>query len=111
MEYLSKADEIILLTIVNLKNNAYGVMIRRKIEEMTEKLYGYGTLYSALDQLQKKGYVIKITGEPTAERGGRRKNYYKLTKPGANALRSEKELRQTLWGGITDAALDNIEQA
>ncbi len=108
MDNLSKTDEIILLTIHRLDNDAYGVTIRRAMEETTGKIFGYGTLYSALEQLQKRGYVQKRAGEPTKERGGRRKYYYQITKQGAEALRSANKMRSTLWEGISDSVLDKI---
>ena len=108
MDNLSKIDEIILLTILRLNEDAYGVTIRRKIEDMTGKLFGYGTLYSALDQLNKKGYITKITGEPTPERGGRRKYYYKLTRPGAEALKAAVKIYETLWSGVKENFLDEL---
>ncbi|MFC1513950.1 PadR family transcriptional regulator [candidate division KSB1 bacterium] len=108
MDELSKTDEIILITIFRMKNNAYGVTIRRKIEELTGKLFGYGTLYSALDQLLRRRYVVKITGEPTSERGGRRKYYYRVTKEGAEALKSAQRTHSVLWSGISESVLDEM---
>lgn len=108
MDNLSKTDEIILLTILRLKEDAYGVTIRGKIEEITGKLFGYGTLYSALDQLTKKGYIAKITGDPTPERGGRRKYYYKLTHAGTDALKAAVKMHDTLWDGIDGTFLDEL---
>ncbi|MFC1493397.1 PadR family transcriptional regulator [candidate division KSB1 bacterium] len=105
---LSNMDEVILLTIFKLKDNAYGVTIRRKIEDMMKKIIGYGTLYSALDQLVKRGLVLKITGEPTHERGGRRKNYYRITRIGAAALKTARDQKNVLWDGISDSSLDRI---
>ena len=109
MSYLSKADEMILLIVLRLKDNAYGVTIRQRIEKETNKLYGYGTLYSALDQLQRKGYVNKIMGDPSPERGGRRKKYYSLTKKGLDALKNEQKLRVSLGDGITEAMLQYVK--
>ncbi|MFC1726564.1 PadR family transcriptional regulator [candidate division KSB1 bacterium] len=109
MDNLSKADEIILLTIYKLKDNAYGVTIRRKIEEDTKKLYGYGTLYSALDQLLKRGCVSKTISEPLAERGGRSRNYYKLTALGAQALKTAKMTYNSLWQNIEESELDMVK--
>ncbi|MCP4725774.1 MAG: PadR family transcriptional regulator [bacterium] len=108
MQDLSKMDEVILLSVFKLKDNAYGVTIRRKIEEMMERIIGYGTLYSALDQLVKRGLVLKITGEPTHERGGRRKNYYKITQIGAEALKTARDQKNVLWEGVTASSLDRI---
>jgi PadR family transcriptional regulator PadR len=109
MSFLSKADELILLIILRLKDNAYGVTIRQRIEKETKKLYGYGTLYSALDQLQRKEYVNKTIGEPSPERGGRSKKFYTLTKKGLEALKYEQKLRNSLWDGVTEAMLQNIQ--
>ena len=100
MRELSKAEEIYLITIYRLKDNAYGVSVREKISELTGKMYTYGTLYGILDQLVHRGYVSKIEGEPSPERGGRRKLFYRLTPTGLKALKSSYAVQQSLWGGI-----------
>ncbi len=101
MKELSKAEEVYLLTIWRLKENAYGVSIREKIEVLTGKMYTYGTLYGILDQLVHREYVKKIEGAPTSERGGRRKLFYSLTSEGLAALKSSYEVQQSIWGGIS----------
>jgi PadR family transcriptional regulator PadR len=104
MKYLTKSEEILLLAIWRLKDNAYGVSIRKYVMELTKENMTYGTLYSSLDQLVKKEYVNKTIGDPTPERGGRRKIFYLVTPKGLEALRSARELTKVLWGGISDLA-------
>ncbi len=102
MKVLTIHEQILLLAIWRLKDNAYGVRIRQSVAEETDMVYTYGTLYSSLEQLVKKGYVSKTIGEATAERGGRRKIYYNVSKEGMTALKEAKELQNTLWNGIPD---------
>jgi DNA-binding PadR family transcriptional regulator len=106
MKELSKAEEIFLLSIWRLKENAYGVTIKRKVKEATGYDYAYGTLYGLLDQLDRKRYVIKRTGDPTTERGGRRKILYTLTQTGIDALKASIELHKTVWDGITEYSFE-----
>ena len=107
MKYLTKSEEILLLAIWRLKDNAYGVSIRKQVLEITGEEMTYGTLYSSLDQLVKKGYVHKEIGEPTPERGGRRKIFYSILPKGYEALRQAQELTRTLWGDISDMAFSD----
>ena len=111
MSDLTKKEEIILISVFHLKQGAYGVYIRQHIHEITGLQLNYGTLYRMLDQLVKKGYLGRKEGEPMPERGGRRKNYYSLTREGAKALQAAYMLQKTLWGGITEPALENICRA
>lgn len=104
MRYLTKSEEILLLAIWKLKDNAYGVKIRKQVMEVTKENMTYGTLYSSLDQLAKKEYVYKSIGDPTPERGGRRKIFYSVTPKGLEALKNAKELTKVLWGDISDLA-------
>ena len=104
MKYLTKSEEILLLAIWRLKKNAYGVTIRKMVVKMTSEEMTYGTLYSALDQLVRKEYVYKDIGDPTPERGGRRKIFYSIAPKGFEALKESQELAKTLWGGIPNLA-------
>jgi PadR family transcriptional regulator PadR len=99
---LTLNEEMLLTAISNLEDNAYGVTIMAKIREISPKEIVFGTLYNSLDKLVKKGYVIANAGEPTPERGGRRKVYYTLTKKGKTALNQTKKFHQTLWEWIPD---------
>ena len=101
---LTLAESILMLAIYRLKDKAYGVTIRRHIEQTTGKLYSYGTLYSFLDQLHRKRYVSKSAGDPSPKRGGRSKIYYNLTPEGTKALKSAYELQKNIWNGAEDIA-------
>ena len=97
MKDLTLYESIILLAILRLKDNAYGVTIREKIESIAQRSLSYGTLYSYLDQIHRKGYVNKSIGKPSSERGGRRKIFYKLTLDGEEALKSAYKLQKVIW--------------
>ncbi len=106
MKELTLSEIIFMLAIWRLEENAYGVTIRKHIAQVTGKTYTYGTLYSALDQLFKKGYVIKRAGTPTPERGGRSKIYYRLSPEGIEALKAARQLQREIWKGVTEFTLD-----
>jgi len=106
MKEISKIEELCLLTIWRQKDNAYGVTIRRNITELTLKEYSYGTIYSLLDQLLNKGLVDKFEGDPTNERGGRRKLFYKITTQGKEALKNAYEMQRKVWGELSNVSFD-----
>jgi len=105
MKDLTLTEEMFLLTVLKLKDNAYGVTIRQHVSEKTKRIYPYGTLYSALDKLVSKGYLIKIVSDPLPERGGRSRNYYHITQEGREALKNALELKKMLWDSDTELAL------
>ena len=106
MSDLTKHEEILLISVLHLKENAYGIHISRRIMEKTGKQWNYGTLYRMLDQLVRKGLLERKEGDPLPEKGGRRKNYYSLTREGIQALQDAYALQKTLWDGSTRMALD-----
>ncbi|MCK5146121.1 PadR family transcriptional regulator [bacterium] len=93
-------EQILLIAIWKLADEAYGVKIQNLLSEHTGKEVAYGTLYNNLDKLIKKGYLNSRMGEPTAIRGGKRKAYYSLTLEGKKALQAARELQAQLWSGI-----------
>jgi DNA-binding PadR family transcriptional regulator len=107
MKELTKAEELVLLTIWRIAENAYGVALRRKIKEDTGKDIPYGTLYFLLDQLTVKEYVRKMPGEPTPMRGGRSKTFYRITPEGKEALKEAMEMYLKVWGNVDGLALEN----
>ena len=106
MKDLTKAEELLLLTIWRLKDNTYGVAMKKKIAETTGKNFAYGTLYALLDQLTLKGHVTRIKGEPTPERGGRSKTYYKLTQRGIEALKVSIQMQKLIWKDVTELSFE-----
>lgn len=100
MKELSVLEEIILTAVLRLGEEAYGVTVRRKAEEVTGRDILYGTLYNTLDQLVRKGLLSRTEGRPTAERGGRSKIYYRLTARGLCSLREARALHQQIWKGL-----------
>lgn len=103
MKTLTLDESIFLAAILILEDGAYGVAIRRKVLETAGKSVSYGTLYSHLDQLFRKGYVTKSFGKPSAERGGRRKIYYRVTGSGIEALKSTLAVHRSLQKSLGEA--------
>jgi len=95
-DFLGEFEELVLLAINRLGENAYGVTIREAIETRAERPTSYGAIYATLDRLENKGYVTSILGEATAERGGRAKKYYSLAAPGVKALDDTQRARTNL---------------
>jgi DNA-binding PadR family transcriptional regulator len=106
MKLLSRAEEIVLLSVWRLKDNAYGVTIREQVSEATGHDWAFGAVYVPLDKLTQKRYVEKIIGTPTSERGGRRKCFYKLTGEGKAALKEIRKVQESLWADIPKVAFD-----
>ena len=111
MSQLTRNEEIVLLAVLRLPENAYGVRIKRRIHELTGGDWNYGLLYSTLDQLVKKGFLVKREGLPMPERGGRRKIYYTLSPSGHTALEQAYALKESLWSGISLPKLKRGGQA
>jgi PadR family transcriptional regulator PadR len=106
MKEISKAEELVLLAIWRLENEAYSVTIRRQIRKDTGKDYTYGTLYGLFRQMDHKGYIKKIKEEPLPKKGGRSKSYFKITPVGIRALKDAIELHKRIWKDINKYSFD-----
>ena len=111
MKELTKTEEILLLSIWRLEDEAYGVKIRRHVSKAIKKQFTYGNLYSALKQLVEKNYVDKRSGETVPQRRGRRRFYYTLTSEGLEALQEAQELNESLWANIPRYAFEKNKNA
>jgi DNA-binding PadR family transcriptional regulator len=100
LKTLSVNEQIFLIAIWWLKEEAYGVKIRDKIAERTGRTFTFGTLYNTLDNLAKKGYVASRVVQILNQAGGNKRVYYTITKAGIEALREAKELQEAIWKGI-----------
>lgn len=85
-DYLGEFEHIILLALLRLEDQAYGVTVRQEIEHRTRREVSMGAVYATLDRLETKGYVKSHLGDPTPERGGRSKRFFRITAKGAAAV-------------------------
>jgi len=99
--YLGEFEHILLLALLRLGKNAYGRVIRQVIEERINRNVSIGALYATLERLEKKGYVTTKTGEPTPERGGRAKRYFKVSAAGKRALMDTRNSLENMWQGLS----------
>lgn len=102
MKMLSKPEELLLLAICNLKENAYGVEILKYVSQKTGYDWSIGSVYVPLDRLARLGYVETYQGEPSAKRGGRKKRYFKMTAEGMSALKENIEVQKEMLKGLPD---------
>lgn len=98
-------EQMVLLAIMQLKDHAYAVPIKRVLEESPGRAVSRGALYTALERLEAKGLASSRMSDPTPERGGRSKRYYSVTANGITALQNSREALQRLWRGL-DVVLD-----
>ncbi len=99
-DFLGEFEQVVLLALARLKSRGYGMAILREIEERTGRNVGIGSVYSALDRMERKGYITSRLGDPTPERGGRAKRFYRLERPGLMALNRSRSMYASLWEGL-----------
>src|SRR5262249_35209839 len=98
--YLGEFELMVMLTVIRLGDDAYGVRISREIEQQTGREVAFGTVYAALDRLQQKGFVRSSLGDVTPERGGRAKRFFRATPAGLWTVRDTKQNLVRLWRGL-----------
>lgn len=103
---LGEFEEIVLLTVGVLYDEAYGVAIKDEIEERLKRKVSVGALQSALRRMEKKRFLDSRAGDPTEQRGGKPKRFFRITSFGKSALEYSKDVRTDLWNAIPDVALD-----
>ena len=103
---LGEFDEIVMLTVAILYDNAYGVSIKKEIESRLNRSVSVGALQSALKRLEDKGYLESVDKDATQERAGRPKRFFKITALGKEAMEYTKETRNSLWDSIPAISLD-----
>ena len=97
---LGEFEHIVLLTLIRLGEDAYGMSVRAKIHELIGRDISIGAIYTTLDRLQDKGFVKSRKGEATARRGGRAKKYFVVTSSGRRALKLVRSNLEVLWEGV-----------
>ena len=94
---LAELEELALLIVAALGQDAYGVAVQRRLERDAQRRIAIGAVYAALDRLERKGYVTSEFGDATPQRGGRRKRMFTATPAGIRALRTARRTRDRLW--------------
>jgi DNA-binding PadR family transcriptional regulator len=100
MKLISRIEELILVSIWRLQDQAYGLSILESMTRSTGKTWLTGSVYSSLASLLKQGLVEAHEGDPTPERGGRRKIFYSVTPTGQRALQQLQKMHAVLWTGL-----------
>lgn len=108
--HLGEFEEVVLLTVAILYQDAYGVSIKNEIEDRLKRKVSVSALQTALRRMEKKGFLKSSLGEATAIRGGKRKRYFRVTKLGKAALDHSKETRLQLWSSIPNVAFEYTRQ-
>jgi DNA-binding PadR family transcriptional regulator len=91
---------MLLLAILRVGDEAYGVPVAREIETLGERTVVLGAVYAALDRLEANGLVSSTLGAPTPERGGRAKRYFRVTPAGLKAVKHTRRALTRLWAGV-----------
>jgi len=99
-DYLGEFEHIVLLALMRLGDQAYGVTVRREIETRTKREVSIGAIYATLDRLEAKRYVRSRTGDPTPERGGRSKRFFRVTAQGVAAVNRTHRALSNLTNGL-----------
>lgn len=103
-DYLGEFEHIVLLAVLRLGKEAYGVTVRQEIEARTGREVSIGAVYATLDRLEGKGYVQSYAGDPTPERGGRSKRFFNVTSKGAAAVNRTQRALKSMIKGLNFAA-------
>ena len=99
-DWLGEFEQLVLLAVLRLGANAYGFAVQQEIQKRTGRSCSIGALYTTLDRLQKKGFVSAWLGEPTPERGGRAKKFFKVEAAGELALRQSYAATKNMVRGL-----------
>lgn len=98
--YLGEMELMVLLAVVRLGDDAYGVPISKELLLIAQREVSVGSIYAALERLESKGFVSSSLGEPTPERGGRAKRYFHVTRTGVRTLEQTRESLTRLWSDV-----------
>jgi PadR family transcriptional regulator len=97
---ISNFELMVMLSLIRLGDEAYGVPISEQIAEQSGHDVALGSVYAALERLEDRGFVVSSIGDPTPERGGRAKKYFKMTGKGIEVVRDTRETLTRMWKGL-----------
>jgi PadR family transcriptional regulator, regulatory protein PadR len=101
-DYLGNFDLLLLLALLRLGDDAYGVTIAQELEEQTGREVVVASVYARLESLQERGLVASSLGDPTPERGGRAKRYFHITGAGIREIRDARRALTNMWKGLPE---------
>jgi len=104
--YLGEFELMLLLAVTHLGDEAYGVPISRELERQRRRDVSVGSVYAALERLEAKGLVVSSLGDPTPERGGKAKRYFRITQQGLRQIHETRRVLTRMWQTIPEAKLD-----
>lgn len=104
---LGELEELVMLSVGILYNEAYGIAIQNEIKERCNRSITISTVHSVLSRLEEKGFISARYGGATPERGGRRKRLFTLTSAGEATIKKMREMRNEMWNSIPEVALGN----
>jgi DNA-binding PadR family transcriptional regulator len=104
--YFGELELMILLAVIHLEEDAYGVPISRQLEKYRGKDVALGSVYAALERLEAKGLITSTLGDPTPERGGKAKRFFRITKEGLRQVHETRRVLTRLWNTIPDLKLE-----
>ena len=107
-EGLSQLEQYVLLCLIRLGDQAYGVPIHQEIEERLSRSVSIATVYSALERLEKERMLTSHLSEPLPERGGRARRLYRLSTEGATALQRARRVHDSMWEGVDLKAVSEV---
>lgn len=102
MELLTKLEELVLIAVLKLKDEAYGISIYHFMAGITGKDTTVSSVYFPLERMVRKGFLQSRKGAPTPKRGGMSKKYYRITKSGIRALQDNRSLSDIAWQGVPE---------
>jgi len=99
-EQLGHLELMVLLALLRIESQAYGIPISREIQERTGRDVAIGSVYAALERLERKGLVSSALGDPSPERGGRAKRYFRVTGKGTREVREAQRMLTNMWRNL-----------
>jgi len=105
--YLGEFEELILLTVGVLNDNAYGLSVKNEVSQQADRKVTLSAVHAALSRLEEKGFLESELGEASSERGGKRKRLFKMTNLGREAIKATRSLRDQLWEQIPGVVWTN----
>lgn len=104
--YLGELELMLLLAVVHLGKDAYGIPISQELEKNRGRKVSIGSVYAALDRLEAKGLITSELGDPTPERGGKSKRYFRITKEGLQQLHETRHILTRMWQSLPEFKLE-----